>query len=204
MKMRLFGTWRFCKVDTAGASSFTLHWWLTARILPGTDQHMRSAFNFTVQLQSQSHKFGVPILLYPASKSFVFLRYCLLRSFAALSLEFSVHRQPRHARLSLQRFEKQREALRERQHITTLSFIAARDIDKQADRFLRAERPASSSQIPSNQSGDMASQVFVLDSRAHRATIKVTPGKYLTEVLEEACTKLGLNARNYGLKLVVN
>ncbi|KAE9381509.1 hypothetical protein N431DRAFT_425082 [Stipitochalara longipes BDJ] len=46
----------------------------------------------------------------------------------------------------------------------------------------------------------MASQVYVLDSSARRATIKVTPGKYLTDVLEEACAKLGYKASNYSLK----
>jgi hypothetical protein len=46
----------------------------------------------------------------------------------------------------------------------------------------------------------MAAQVYVLDSSARRATIKVTPGKYLTDVLEEACAKLGYKSSNYGLK----
>jgi tether containing UBX domain for GLUT4 len=46
----------------------------------------------------------------------------------------------------------------------------------------------------------MASQVYVLDSSARRAAIKVTPGKYLSDVLEEACAKLGYKASNYGLK----
>ncbi|KIW83011.1 hypothetical protein Z517_02254 [Fonsecaea pedrosoi CBS 271.37] len=46
----------------------------------------------------------------------------------------------------------------------------------------------------------MASHVVVIDSTARRATIKTTPGKNLSEVLEEACTKLGVNAAQYGLK----
>ncbi|KAL4944918.1 hypothetical protein BDV06DRAFT_186120 [Aspergillus oleicola] len=46
----------------------------------------------------------------------------------------------------------------------------------------------------------MSSHVVVLDSRARRATIKTTPGKYLTDVLQEACKKLGVNASQYGLK----
>ncbi|KAE8148564.1 putative UBX domain protein [Aspergillus avenaceus] len=46
----------------------------------------------------------------------------------------------------------------------------------------------------------MSSHVVVLDSTARRATIKTTPGKYLTDVLQEACTKLGVDASQYGLK----
>ncbi|KAL4878521.1 GLUT4 regulating protein TUG-domain-containing protein [Aspergillus karnatakaensis] len=46
----------------------------------------------------------------------------------------------------------------------------------------------------------MSSHVVVLDSSARRATIKTTPGKYLTDVLQEACRKLGLDASQYGLK----
>ncbi|KAI9368065.1 GLUT4 regulating protein TUG-domain-containing protein [Aspergillus egyptiacus] len=46
----------------------------------------------------------------------------------------------------------------------------------------------------------MSSHVVVLDSTARRATIKTTPGKYLADILQEACTKLGLNASQYGLK----
>ncbi|KAL4873206.1 hypothetical protein BDV12DRAFT_160578 [Aspergillus spectabilis] len=46
----------------------------------------------------------------------------------------------------------------------------------------------------------MSSHVVVLDPTARRATIKTTPGKYLTDVLQEACRKLGLNASQYGLK----
>ncbi|ODH50948.1 hypothetical protein GX48_02909 [Paracoccidioides brasiliensis] len=46
----------------------------------------------------------------------------------------------------------------------------------------------------------MASHVVVIDSTARRATVKVTPTKHLTEVLSEACSKLGLDARQYGLK----
>lgn len=46
----------------------------------------------------------------------------------------------------------------------------------------------------------MASHVVVIDSTARKATVKVTPTKHLTEVLSEACSKLGLDARQYGLK----
>ncbi|KAL4921264.1 GLUT4 regulating protein TUG-domain-containing protein [Aspergillus aurantiobrunneus] len=46
----------------------------------------------------------------------------------------------------------------------------------------------------------MSSHVVVLDSTARRATIKTTPGKYLTDILQEACKKLGLNPSQYGLK----
>jgi tether containing UBX domain for GLUT4 len=48
----------------------------------------------------------------------------------------------------------------------------------------------------------MSSHVVVIDTTFRRATIKVTPGKYLTDVVEEACGKLGLKASNYGLKWV--
>ncbi|KAL2421187.1 hypothetical protein ABEF95_005478 [Exophiala dermatitidis] len=46
----------------------------------------------------------------------------------------------------------------------------------------------------------MASHVVVIDSTARRTTIKTTPNKTLSEVLEEACGKLGFNAAQYGLK----
>ena len=46
----------------------------------------------------------------------------------------------------------------------------------------------------------MASHVVVIDSTARRAMVKTTPGKYLSDVLQEACTKFGLNASQYGLK----
>jgi len=47
---------------------------------------------------------------------------------------------------------------------------------------------------------EMSSHVVVIDTTFRRTTIKVTPGKFLTDVLEEACSKLGLKASNYGLK----
>ncbi|EAU34533.1 conserved hypothetical protein [Aspergillus terreus NIH2624] len=46
----------------------------------------------------------------------------------------------------------------------------------------------------------MSSHVVVLDSTARRATIKTTPGKYLTDVLQEACKKLGVDPNQHGLK----
>lgn len=46
----------------------------------------------------------------------------------------------------------------------------------------------------------MASHVVVLDSSARRAVIKTTPAKHLADVLQEACTKLGLDASRHGLK----
>ncbi|KAL4890895.1 GLUT4 regulating protein TUG-domain-containing protein [Aspergillus ambiguus] len=46
----------------------------------------------------------------------------------------------------------------------------------------------------------MSSHVVVLDSTARRATIKTTPGKYLTDVLQEACRKLGVDPNQHGLK----
>lgn len=50
---------------------------------------------------------------------------------------------------------------------------------------------------------EMSSHVVVIDTTFRRTTIKVTPGKFLTDVLEEACGKLGLKASNYGLKYVL-
>jgi tether containing UBX domain for GLUT4 len=46
----------------------------------------------------------------------------------------------------------------------------------------------------------MASHVVVIDTTARRVTVKTTPGKYLSDVLDEACAKLGLDASLYGLK----
>jgi hypothetical protein len=46
----------------------------------------------------------------------------------------------------------------------------------------------------------MASHVVILHSSARRITIKTLPGTYLSEVLEQACTKLGLDASQYGLR----
>ena len=46
----------------------------------------------------------------------------------------------------------------------------------------------------------MASNVVVIDAAAKRYVIKTTPGKHLSEVLEEACSKFGVNATQYGLK----
>jgi len=46
----------------------------------------------------------------------------------------------------------------------------------------------------------MASTVFVVDSSAKRTQIKVTPGKYLREVLEEACKSRKLSPEGYTLK----
>ncbi|PYH47460.1 putative UBX domain protein [Aspergillus saccharolyticus JOP 1030-1] len=46
----------------------------------------------------------------------------------------------------------------------------------------------------------MSSHVVVLDSTARRATVKTTPGKHLTEILQEACTKLGVDPSQHGLK----
>lgn len=46
----------------------------------------------------------------------------------------------------------------------------------------------------------MSSHVVVIDSTARRATIKTTPGKYLTDVLQEACAKLGAEPSQCGLK----
>ncbi|KAK4546062.1 hypothetical protein LTR36_002199 [Oleoguttula mirabilis] len=50
----------------------------------------------------------------------------------------------------------------------------------------------------------MASNVFVVDSSAKRTQVKVTPGKYLREVLEEACKSRKLNPELYTLKTQAN
>ncbi|ERF70996.1 hypothetical protein EPUS_03275 [Endocarpon pusillum Z07020] len=46
----------------------------------------------------------------------------------------------------------------------------------------------------------MTSHVVVIDSTARRAVVKVTATKHLSDVLEEACSKLGTSASQYGLK----
>ncbi|KAM0437513.1 hypothetical protein ACHAPT_001877 [Fusarium lateritium] len=46
----------------------------------------------------------------------------------------------------------------------------------------------------------MASHVVVIATDLRRATVKVTPGTYLTDVLEEACRKLGLSSDKYLVK----
>jgi len=48
----------------------------------------------------------------------------------------------------------------------------------------------------------MASHVVVIAASARRHTVKTTPGKYLTEVLQEACQKFGLDSDQYSLKWV--
>ena len=45
-----------------------------------------------------------------------------------------------------------------------------------------------------------SAHVVVLDSSARRAVIKTNPGKHLSDVLQEACGKLGLDATRHGLK----
>lgn len=47
----------------------------------------------------------------------------------------------------------------------------------------------------------MASSVYVVDSTFQKTLIKVTPGTYLREVLEEACRKKKLNPESYLLKV---
>ena len=46
----------------------------------------------------------------------------------------------------------------------------------------------------------MSSHVVVLDASARRAVIKTNPGKHLTDVLQEACSKLGVDPSRHGLK----
>lgn len=45
-----------------------------------------------------------------------------------------------------------------------------------------------------------SSHVVVIDTTARRAVVKVTPAKHLSDVLQEACKKLGFDATQYGLK----
>jgi len=49
----------------------------------------------------------------------------------------------------------------------------------------------------------MASHVTVIGSDLRRATVKVNPGTYMTDVLQEACKKLGLSADKYLLKYAI-
>jgi tether containing UBX domain for GLUT4 len=46
----------------------------------------------------------------------------------------------------------------------------------------------------------MASHVVVVDTSLRRAQIKITQSKYVSDILEEACQKLGLEAGKYNLK----
>ncbi len=46
----------------------------------------------------------------------------------------------------------------------------------------------------------MATHVVVIGSDLRRATIKVTPGTYLIDVLQEACKKLSISSDKYILK----
>ncbi|EME39681.1 hypothetical protein DOTSEDRAFT_75356 [Dothistroma septosporum NZE10] len=46
----------------------------------------------------------------------------------------------------------------------------------------------------------MASQIYVVDSGIKRTTIRVTPGRYMREVLEEACKSRKLVPESYALK----
>ncbi|KAJ5812174.1 hypothetical protein N7474_008475 [Penicillium riverlandense] len=46
----------------------------------------------------------------------------------------------------------------------------------------------------------MSAHVVVIDATARRATIKTSPAKHLSDILQEACSKLGHNSNQYGLK----
>lgn len=46
----------------------------------------------------------------------------------------------------------------------------------------------------------MSAHVVVIGTDLRRATVKVNPGTYLTDVLEQACAKLGLKSDGYLLK----
>lgn len=66
------------------------------------------------------------------------------------------------------------------------------------DKSATPRPPKSRAHIASNET--MASHVVVIDSALKRAQIKVTPQKYLSDVLEEACSKLGHKPEQYTLK----
>lgn len=46
----------------------------------------------------------------------------------------------------------------------------------------------------------MSTHVVVIASDLRRTTIKVSPGTYLSDVLQQACTKLKLDSTKYLLK----
>ncbi|CAL5873804.1 uncharacterized protein PFLUO_LOCUS8087 [Penicillium psychrofluorescens] len=46
----------------------------------------------------------------------------------------------------------------------------------------------------------MSAHVVVIDATARRATIKTNPAKHLSDILQEACSRLGYNSNQYGLK----
>lgn len=48
----------------------------------------------------------------------------------------------------------------------------------------------------------MSSNVVVISTDFRRATVKVSPGTYLIDVLDEACRKLNLQSDKYLLKYV--
>lgn len=50
---------------------------------------------------------------------------------------------------------------------------------------------------------DMMSHVVVFNSYARTVKIQTTPVKYLTEVRDEACQKLGVNKDQYTLKYAI-
>ena len=49
----------------------------------------------------------------------------------------------------------------------------------------------------------MSSHVVVIATDLRRTTVKVSPGTYLSDVLEEACKKLGLDSNKYLIKYVL-
>lgn len=50
----------------------------------------------------------------------------------------------------------------------------------------------------------MSAHVVVIGSDLRRATVKVNPGTYLTDVLQEACKKLNLSSDKYLLKYAIS
>lgn len=50
----------------------------------------------------------------------------------------------------------------------------------------------------------MGSHVVVIDSSARRATVKTSPGMFLSEILQDACKKLSLDSSQYGLRYICN
>jgi hypothetical protein len=127
------------------------------------------------------------------------LRHCLLRPFAALYL-ISLSIDSPATTACTYKDSRSKEKLDGNANTLRFELRATQNITTHLERYLRSRHKSCSTQIPSNQSGTMASHVVVIDTSFRRVTIKVTPGKYLTDVLEEACTKFSLKSSNYGLK----
>lgn len=72
-----------------------------------------------------------------------------------------------------------------------------------ADTRVKSEPTPFSPRVAGTQANPnirMSSHVVVIATNARRAAVKVTPSTHLSDVLAEACQKLGFNASQYGLK----